>query len=236
MIYALLFGTIGGSLIVLGGLAWPHGWIGWGVAAACWWVGASFAGVALAYGALGPGLLGKRGDGVVPLWSYLLFGPFLVLGRAALRAFNTTGLSAPWNEVDDGVWLGRRPAGVDTDPFRQDVRPVAVLDMTAEVARSRSLTGAEAYLTLPVLDNAAPTPAQLDAAVVFIETHREDGPVYVHCALGLGRGATAVAAWLLGTGRAGTVDDAEAWLKARRREVGLSRAQRAALEAWRARG
>jgi protein-tyrosine phosphatase len=232
VIYALLFGSVAAVLGALGFVVWPFGWGGQAAALLLWWVSVSFGGVALAYGVVGPRLLGKRLDGAVPLWSYLAFGPFLVLGRAALRAFNTTGLSAPWNEVEQGIWLGRRPGLDDLDAYRGQVRAVAVLDLTAEVARSRSLTGAEAYLTLPVLDNAAPTPLQLDAAVAFIEQHRTDGPVYVHCALGLGRGATAVAAWLLATGRCASVDEAEAWLRERRREVGMSRAQRRALAAW----
>ncbi len=232
MIYAALFGAVS---LVLGGIGfavWPVGWVGQGLAVLCWWVSVSFGGVALAYGVVGPRLLGKRLDGVVPLWSYLAFGPFLVLGRAALRAFNSTGLAAPWSEVDEGLWLGRRPGLDDLAAYREEVRAVAVLDLTAEVARSRTLTGTEAYLTLPVLDNAAPTPRQLDAAVAFIEAHRPDGPVYVHCALGLGRGATVVVAWLLHTKRCATVAEAEEWLKTRRREVGLSRAQRRALQAW----
>jgi len=231
VIYALIFGTV--ALVgavgawLLSGLG-PWGWV---PAAVAGWVALSFGGVAMAYGGVGPGLLGKRADGMVPLWSYTAFGPFLVLGRAALRAFNRTGLSERWNEVDEGVWLGRRPGPLDRAGF-EALAPAAVLDMTAEVARSRLLSGRETYLTLPVMDNAAPTPSQLDAAVDFIEAQRHHGPVYVHCALGLGRGATAVSAWLLRTRRAVSVEDAEAQLRGRRKEVGLSRAQRAALEAW----
>lgn len=236
MIYAALFGGVAVALGALGVVAWPHGVVGGVVALLAWWVGVSFGGVALAYGAVGPQLLGKRVDGVVPLWSYVAFGPFLVLGRAGLRAFNSTGLSAPWNEVDPGIWLGRRPGLSDLEAYREEVGAVAVLDMTAEVARTRTLTGTEAYLTLPVLDNAAPTPRQLDQAVAFIESHREDGPVYVHCALGLGRGATVVAAWLVRMGRCDTVADAEAHLQHRRREVALSAAQRRALVDWSSEG
>lgn len=231
MIYAGIFGGVAVLAALVASLTWSRGFFGLALAVAFGWLAASFGVVALAYGGLGPGVLGKRTDGGVPLWSYALFGPFLVLGRASLRAFNSTGLSARWNEVDDGVWLGRRPGPSDRDDFA-GLQPVAVLDLTAEVARSRLLTGQEVYLTLPVLDNAAPTPAQLDIAAAFIDKHRATGPVYVHCALGLGRGATAVAAWLLHTRRAVSVDDAEGQLRARRREVGLSRAQRRALEAW----
>jgi hypothetical protein len=225
--------VFGGTSLVLGVVAalvlWTGGPLGVGVLAM--WVSAAFGGAALAYAGAGPRLFGKRDDGSVPVWSYVVMGPFLVFGRAGLRVFNATGLESPWSAIDDGVWLGRRPHGPDVPSF-QELAPIAVLDMAAEVARSRGLTGHEIYLTLPTLDNAAPAPDQLDAGVAFIEMHRQAGPVYVHCALGNGRAATITAAWLLSTGRAEGVVDAERQLKALRPSVGLSSAQRSGLEAW----
>lgn len=229
MNYALLFGL---TAMVAAGSAWGMLQLGqgWAVAPGLWGA-VAFGIAALAYAGAGPGVFGKRPDGSVPLWSYLVLGPFLVVGRAGLRAFNATGVETAWSRVGEGVWLGRRPHGPDEAPFHA-LQPTAVLDLTAEVARSRNLTGREAYLTLPVLDNAAPRPEQLDAGIAFIEAHRPNGPVYVHCALGNGRAATMTAAWLLATGQAGGVAQAEANLKALRPSVGLSRAQRSGLEAW----
>ncbi len=229
MSYALLFGLVALSCLWLGlGLAsMAPAWL----AAPFLWVSVAFAVAAAAYAGAGPGIFGKRDDGSVPLWSYVALGPFLVLGRAGLRAFNATGLETPWSRIDDNLWLGRRPHGPDGATFAE-LAPVAVVDMAAEVARTRGLQGREAYLTLPTLDNASPSMDQLDRGIAFIEAHREQGPVYVHCALGNGRAATMTAAWLLATGRAGSVDDAERLLRALRPSVGLSAAQRVGLGRW----
>lgn len=229
MIYALLFGSVAltGFVTVWATVQVGVPWLGAPFA----WGACAFGLAALAYGGVGPGVFGKRRDGTVPPWSYLLSGPFLVVGRAGLRAFNATGLETPWSRVADNVWLGRRPQGPDGDAFTR-LAPIAVLDMTAEVARSRRLRGHEAYLVLPTLDNASPSQGQLDEGIRFIEAHRGGGPVYVHCALGNGRAATMLAAWLLASGRAPGVDDAEAQLKAVRPSVGLSGAQRRGLTGW----
>ncbi len=229
MIYALLFGSVAGAGFLT---VWAMVELGVPVLGAPFlWAAVAFGIAALAYGGVGPRVFGKRSDGTVPLWSYVLTGPFLVVGRAGLRAFNATGLETPWSRIDDNLWLGRRPQGPDGASFAV-LAPVAVVDMTAEVARSRGLNGAEAYLALPTLDNASPSTLQLDTGVAFIEEHRGAGPVYVHCALGNGRAATMAAAWLLATGRVSTVEEAEAHLQGMRPSVGLSRAQRRGLGRW----
>jgi hypothetical protein len=229
VIYALLFGAVAlvGALMVWAAVQVGAPWLAVPFA----WGACAFAMAALAYGGVGPGVFGKRADGTVPGWSYVLSGPFLVVGRAGLRAFNATGLETPWSQVDTNLWLGRRPQGPDGEPFAV-LAPVAVLDMTAEVARSRRLRGSEAYLVLPTLDNASPSAGQLDEGIRFIEAHRGRGPVYVHCALGNGRAATMLAAWMLASGKATGIEQAEDQLRAMRPSVGLSRAQRIGLSAW----
>jgi hypothetical protein len=230
MRYTLAFGAVAAVMVgVMAAAAWMGGWA-WAVVPGAAWIGLAFGGAASAYAGLGPRVFGKRADGAVPVWSYLLFGPFLLFGRAGLRAANAAGLGTPWDEVSDRLVLGRRPHPSDRHAFRR-LGVVAVLDMAAEVARSRGIAGTEAYCALPVLDHAGPRGDQLDRAVAFIDLHRADGPVYVHCALGIGRGATVVLAWLLHAGRVGSVDEGVRFL-ARRRRVSLSPAQRRAVEAW----
>jgi protein-tyrosine phosphatase len=58
-------------------------------------------------------------------------------------------------------------------------------------------------------------------------------PVYVHCAVGHGRSATFVAAYLLASGAADSPQQAIAFLKARRPGVHINSAQQAALHALR---
>ncbi|HLD69093.1 MAG TPA: hypothetical protein VJA19_24035, partial [Pseudomonas sp.] len=64
-----------------------------------------------------------------------------------------------------------------------------------------------------------------------IEQGRARGPLLVCCALGYSRSATAVAAWLLHSGRAADVDMALARLRAASPQVRLGAAQRQALAA-----
>lgn len=66
---------------------------------------------------------------------------------------------------------------------------------------------------------------QLRAAVTCIEESVKIGPVYVHCALGHGRTATVVLAYLLVTRQAATIREGLARLGALRPGVGLSRQQ-----------
>ena len=54
------------------------------------------------------------------------------------------------------------------------------------------------YLYLPVIDDTAPTEDELREGVEFIQNSiHENGKVYVHCAAGVGRSVTIVAAWLI---------------------------------------
>src|SRR5262245_21001661 len=63
------------------------------------WIGASFLAAAIAWGGLGPRVMGKRADGELPLWSLLLNGPFLVLGLGSMRMIHIGAGEPPWTEV-----------------------------------------------------------------------------------------------------------------------------------------
>ncbi|MBI4870420.1 MAG: dual specificity protein phosphatase family protein [Candidatus Riflebacteria bacterium] len=74
------------------------------------------------------------------------------------------------------------------------------------------MRSAAAYRCIPLLDGTAPGPEALLAGARWIQARLELGPVYVHCAMGHGRSALFVAAYLLLAGRAGTVEAALAEL------------------------
>lgn len=101
--------------------------------------------------------------------------------------------------IVDNVWLGRIPARSGLAAFH------GVVDMCAELPLD---SGARGYKSIPVLDLTAPTASQCIAAAVAIEQLRQNGPLLVCCALGYSRSATAIAAWLLHTGRSTSVEDA----------------------------
>jgi protein-tyrosine phosphatase len=68
------------------------------------------------------------------------------------------------------------------------------------------------YLQIPVVDDDAPSLAQLNQGIEFIAREvAQDGAVYVHCGSGVGRAATMAAAYLISTGL--SVD--EAWQRIR---------------------
>ena len=82
---------------------------------------------------------------------------------------------------------------------------------------------------MPWLDLVAPTPSQLEAAARHIARLQPSGPVLVACALGYSRSASAVAAWLITTRRAASVDEAVTILQRARPRVVLGPAHRRAL-------
>lgn len=183
------------------------------------WLGIALALVALSYAFLGPAGFQKHA-GRHTLGAALLLAPY-TLGawlnsRLWTRKFPAPGLIA------DGVWLGRLPdsRAMEAGGFR------ALLDLTAELPAPR---GKWAYAQLPWLDLVPPDSPRLDEAAAAIERLRRHGPVLVSCALGYSRSASAVAAWLLATGRAASVDAALTILQQARPRVVLGPQHRQAL-------
>nr|WP_241093791.1 phosphatase PAP2/dual specificity phosphatase family protein [Xanthomonas sp.] len=204
----------GGGLCVT--VAWALGGAAWWLA----WPALSLLLVALDYALLGPLGLQKRADGRLSVAARWLYAPYLAAAWLNSRAW-TQRDPAP-RPVADGVWLGRIPGRGQRDAF------AAVVDVSAEL----SLRDARAHdRVVPMLDLVAPAPAALREAARAIEAARAHGPVLVCCALGYSRSAAAVAAWLLCSGRAGSVDEAVAQLRERAPRIVLGAAQRRAIAA-----
>ena len=201
---------------VLGLLAWRIGggglWLLWPAQALLL--------VALNYAVLDANGFQKRADGRLSWAARWLLAPYL-----AAAWLNSRGWTRHHPQPDlvlDGVWLGRMPTHreLQDSPFK------AVLDLCAEL----SLDPANlAYRSLPVLDLTAPTTAQCLEAAQAIEDLRQHGPLLVCCALGYSRSATAVAAWLLRSGRAANLDQALLQLQRARPGIVLRQAHRVAL-------
>ncbi len=108
----------------------------------------------------------------------------------------------------------------------------AVLTLTRSPLADAVLGDSEmAYLHLPVPDQRAPKPAQLDQAIAFIDAQNAAGrAVAVHCLMGQGRTGTILAAYLIRNG----MTAAEALAEIRRRCDGAisSHEQEAALHAF----
>ena len=217
MTRARIAALYGGGAVALGLLALAAPPVTWLLL----WPALSLALVAAAYGGLGPRVFGKR-DGRIPWLRRLLLAPYLAGAHLSLRL--QTRARPPFVQIVPGLLMGRRLSA--REAARLPVR--AVLDLTAELTEAAPLRR-RTHLTLPVLDLTAPSAAQLEAGVRFIARHRSAGPVYVHCALGYGRAACLVAAYLMESGIANTPADALALVRAAQPRVHLNAGQLDAL-------
>lgn len=177
--------------------------------------------VAIVYLARAPRALGKRTDGTIAWWGWILWAPLFVYMRLLHEAARTLTDEPVATEVAPGVWVGRRPR-------RHELPPgiAMIVDLCAELAAAPGIATGRGYLSIPALDATSPTPAEMARAVDALLA--ANGPVYVHCAFGHGRSATLAAALLIRRGDA-TLDDVERQLRARRPRIGLNDHQRRAL-------
>ena len=203
---ALLFVAVA---VALRGLAW---WL--------LWPAVSLALVAVNYALIGSAGFQKRTNGTLSPGAVALLLPYLVGARLNARWW-TRGQPQAVRVADD-VWLGRLPRAGErgADDF------AAIVDMTAELP---GRPNGRPYANLPVLDLVAADATTLTEAAGAIERARQHGSVLVCCALGYSRSASAVAAWLVATGRAADPESAIAQLRAVRPAIVLGDTHRAQL-------
>ena len=191
------------------------------------WAALAFAVVACAYALGRPRLLMKRADGSQPALAWFILWPYFLLTRLSFLCYRLSHRNAvPVAEALPGIFFARRLT--KREMLESGVACSAVLDLAAEFPRAAS--NCVAYRTLPMLDGAVPTEAQLRDAVAWIDEHTRRGSVLVHCALGHGRTGSVVVAWLLLHGHVPDLKSAIAHLRARRSTFGMSRAQVAFIE------
>ena len=189
------------------------------------WPAAALLLLALAYARFGPVVFQKH-EGRQRWAARLLLWPYRVGAWWLSRWLSRRVVASA--EVVPGIWLSRAPGRAD---WRQ-LPAHAVLDLAAEF-NPPCATLARPYRSVPLLDLAVPTPAQLAEAVAALDALAAGPqPVLVHCALGYSRSAVVLAAWLLHTHRAATPAQAEAQLRAARPQVLLTAGHRAALAAF----
>lgn len=181
--------------------------------------------VALNYAVFGAAGFQKNPDGRLSLAARCLLAPYLLGAWVNSRLWTRRRPQA--DEVCDGVYLGRVPGKADASGF------AGLVDLSAELGCSAATAGLEAaqrYVCLPSLDLIAPDQNTLEQAAQAIERLRQHGPVLVCCALGYSRSASAVAAWLLASGRCATCADAEALIRQARPGVVLHPAHQQVLQ------
>ncbi len=184
------------------------------------WPAVSLLVVALNYLVFGVQGFQKQTNGKLSPGAWGLLAPYL-LGAWLNSRFWTRRAPEPVH-VADNVWLGRIPAKQSLTQF------AALVDLCAELPIN---TQAKPYRSLPVLDLTAPSTQTCKAAAHAIEELRQHGSVLVYCALGYSRSATAIAAWLLGTKRCATLDEALTCVRHAHPHVVLTASHQAALQA-----
>ncbi|MFF7109898.1 phosphatase PAP2/dual specificity phosphatase family protein [Pseudomonas sichuanensis] len=182
------------------------------------WPAVSLLLVALNYGLFGAGGFQKGADGRLSIAASVLLAPYLLAAWANSRLWTRRHPQA--DEVLDGVYLGRMPGHGEATAF------AAVIDLCAELAFEQPVQ----YRSLPSLDLIAPSRQTLEQAAAAIEHLRQHGPVLVCCALGYSRSASAVAAWLIISGRCSDASQAEMLIRKARPKVVLHSAHRRALQ------
>lgn len=182
-------------------------------------------------------LLGKHVDGTRGLWSWWLHWPYFAISASGMHLVRWTQPGAAFVQVAPQLFLGRRLTAAQASRFRASLGrdPVAVLDLAAEFPATSAFARLSGYRSVPLLDATAPPINVLSETVDWLVRQTREGPVYVHCALGHGRSATFVTAYLLATEQASTVDDALHIVRERRIRVGPNTSQREVLRQYAAR-
>ena len=128
-----------------------------------------------------PILLGKGSDGNFPIWSLIIYSPYLYFVRAFSFIRRFTSGEPPYSKIDEGLYVGGWPYAPDKLPPGNP----AIVDCTCELPRKREITGS-AYLCIPTWDTRSPAPGEIERAVKWACGKRTQGvPVFVHCAYGM---------------------------------------------------
>ena len=199
--------TLLGALLVAFGLVERGGFV---VAV---WLGADFIVLGAAHGRGAHRVFGKRADGALPLWSWVLFWPLLLYTTVVWHLIRAFGREPARSVVTEQLVLGRRLLASEFDGEFDNV-----VDLTAEFAEPPAIRRSPAYRSFPILDGGAPAPEALHAAVASLQP----GRTFIHCAQGHGRTGLFALAVLLHAGVARSVEEGLAMLSAARPGIRLN--------------
>jgi hypothetical protein len=208
-------------LILLGLVLIPIGLVerGWMLLAV--WMGGDFLILGIAHARGFHRIFGKRPDGSLPLWSWLVFLPLLLYTSAVWHIFRMASLESAQNVITEDLVIGRRLL-----PGELKGEFVNYVDLTAEFPEPVAIRWRDGYLSFPVLDGSAPRP---DALREMMNCLRP-GKTYVHCAQGHGRTGLFALAVLLKSGDVQTIDEGLEKLRRVRPGINLTAIQRRCIE------
>jgi len=207
--YKYFLPFVGLLLVVAGALEGGWAWL-------AVWLGCGLLALALAHAKGVHRLFGKRPDGTLPLWAWLVFGPVLGYTLVAWHTGRIFNRKPACSVVTGELVIGRRLLASELDREFDNY-----VDLTAELAEPSAIRQLPAYRSFPILNDAAPLPDELRIAIQSLKP----GHTYVHCGRGYHRSALFALAILLTSGVAHSVEDGLRMLTAARPGVRLNREQ-----------
>jgi hypothetical protein len=168
-------------------------------------------------------LFGKRSDGTLPLWSWIIFLPLFLFGIFVWHLARAFSSEPAVNRISSQLVIGRRLlSGERPEEFAN------YIDLTAEFQEPRELREAPGYVAFPILDASAPSPEDLRAAI----TRLNPGSTFIHCAQGHGRTGLFALAVLLSSGAVRSVEEGLSLLASVRPAIRLSPTQTDCIRAY----
>jgi len=186
-------------LILLGIILIVLGWTERGWFLISIWLGCDFLVLGIAHGRGSHRVFGKRADGTLPLWSWLVFLPLLLYTTATWHLIRLFSREPARNVITEQLVVGRRLLAFELEGDFDNF-----VDLTAELAEPLAIRSSASYRSFPILDGSAPTPEALRTAVAGLRP----GRTFIHCAQGHGRTGLFALAFLLSSGAARSVEEA----------------------------
>ncbi|CAN1194710.1 Uncharacterized protein YnbD [Linum perenne] len=175
-----------------------------------------------------PILLGKSSDGSFPIWSTVMFSPYLYFVRLFSFLRRLASGEEAYSEIVDGIYVGGWPYAAEKLPPGNP----AIVDCTCEFPRMAEFKGSS-YLCVPTWDTRSPQPADIESAVKWAVRKRSlNRPVFVHCAYGHGRSVAVMCALLVALGVVEDWKKAEKLIAEKRPYIRMNSLHRKALEEW----
>jgi len=187
------------------------------------WLGCDFLVLGAAHGLGSHRVFGKRADGTLPLWSWLVFLPLLIYTTLVWHLIRLLSPEPARNAVTEQLVVGRRMLSFELEGEFDNV-----VDLTAEFTEPASIRRSSSYRSFPILDGGAPKPEALREAV----TSLRPGRTFIHCAQGHGRTGLFALAVLLNSGVVHSVEDGLRMLSAVRPRIRLSQEQHGCIQMY----
>jgi protein-tyrosine phosphatase len=187
------------------------------------WPAADFLILGIAHFRNTPGVFGKRADGSLPFWSWLIFLPLLLYTNLVWRIACLLSREPAQNTVTNDLVVGRRLLpGEVVGEFAN------YIDLTAEFPEPPAIRKLNSYQCFPILDGAAPRVEELHRVIDRLLP----GTTFIHCAQGHGRTGTFALAVMLKQGIVANVDEGLQKLQSVRPGIHLSKIQSRCIEAF----